>query len=168
MITFSPNASIRESNDCHNPGDGQFCGIGLRSGSGISGRTMVPDASAWYSFRGGDTWTATKVKSVPVSRLNAKALDFNPGHGVFGRIEQATYLASVLKVPDKPGHLTVYRIGSKTGGLENRNAANLVGLATFINQAGLKNLKGRYINAYHVTGDLGTHQRSYSSFEGKP
>ena len=163
---------VHEANDCHHPAGspegGQFCAktsVGALAFSAWDegARAYLPKKAVWYSFPAGGDWTAERVKSWPASKL--KALTSCPRCATFATVRQGAILEQLLGVPDKPGHLTVYRLGSKTGGLDNRNAASLWGLATFLNQEGFGVLqRGMYVTAYYVKAEVTEGPRFYTSF----
>lgn len=166
---------IREANPCHSPENGRFCsGAGSFAMSGLddtSALRMLDKGAVWYSFEQGGDWRATHAGSVTITPTLQRKIAglYSPARGTFGTTSQAALLKRALDVPERKGYLTVYRIAKSGTSLNNRNAANLMGIATFMNQSigDGRSLTGLSLHAYYVKtkGAIAEGPRHYRSFD---
>jgi GNAT superfamily N-acetyltransferase len=162
---------LHEANPCHSPENGRFCsGAGSFAMSGLddtSAPRMLDKGAVWYSFEQGGDWRATHAGSVTITPTLQRKITglYSPARGT----SQVALLKRALDVPERKGYLTVYRIAKSGASLDNRNAANLMGIATFMNQSigDGRSLTGLSLHAYYVKtkGTIAEGPRHYKSFD---
>jgi hypothetical protein len=149
IVPDSYGALLRESNNCHSKEDGRFCRepVGsIAAGLKRRGHGRDPDdpskwkpeeeeqrklqaASRWYSFPKEGDFAAARYALFPIDGKVGATIDslyFNQG----GKATVAYLKSLVPKMPE--GLQPIFRLGGKTDGLANRNAANAEGLMEFI------------------------------------